>query len=146
MVYAVWVGPHVAPQGDLAAFASFDMPLVTKVFYGGLGEELITRWALVSLFAYLGMVLTRQPRASPWVLAMAVGLAAVLFAAAHLPLLFLINPAPPTWVIGAVLAGNALPGIGFGWLFWRRGLEAAMIAHIIAHLGSTLALALMGAA
>lgn len=143
VAYAVWVGPHVAPRGDLAAFASFDMPLTTKILYGGLGEEIITRWALVSLFAVGGLALTRRAPAQTWVLPTAVLLAALAFAAAHLPLLFLINTSPPPWVIGAVLAGNALPGIGFGWLFWKRGLEAAMIAHILAHVLSTLSLALM---
>lgn len=145
VAYAVWVGPHVAPRGDLAAFASFDMPLATKVLYGGLGEEIITRWALVSLFALIGMVIARRAQAATSVTAIAITLAAMLFAAAHLPLLFLINPSPPVWVIGAVLAGNALPGIGFGWLFWKRGLEAAMIAHIVAHVVSTFCLAIMAA-
>ena len=29
---------------------------------------------------------------------------------------------------------NSLAGIAFGWLYWRRGLEAAMIAHFAADL------------
>ena len=41
------------------------------------------------------------------------------------------------------LAGNFIPGMLFGWLYWRRGLEAAMIAHALAHLLSTAALALL---
>ena len=31
------------------------------------------------------------------------------------------------------MLGNTLPGVIFGWLFWKRGIEAAMIAHALAH-------------
>lgn len=34
---------------------------------------------------------------------------------------------------------NALPGILFGVLHWRKGIDAAMIAHALAHVISTLA-------
>ena len=32
-------------------------------------------------------------------------------------------------VLAYVLLGNALAGVVFGWMFRRRGLEGAMIAH-----------------
>jgi membrane protease YdiL (CAAX protease family) len=32
-----------------------------------------------------------------------------------------------------VVAANALPGLAFGWLYWRQGLEAAILAHALAH-------------
>lgn len=140
VAYSVWVGPHVAPSGELARFASFDMPLATKVLYGGFAEEILTRWALMSLIAWIGLKLSGG-RAAAVVTWAAVWVAAVGFAVAHLPLLFLINSTPSPWVIAAVIGGNALPGAAFGWLFWRRGLEAAMLAHIVAHVGSTLVLA-----
>lgn len=37
-------------------------------------------------------------------------------------------------MLAAVLVGNALPGFLFGLLYWKRGLEAAMITHALAHL------------
>jgi membrane protease YdiL (CAAX protease family) len=30
---------------------------------------------------------------------------------------------------------NALGGVLFGWLFWRRSLEVAMVAHAAFHVG-----------
>ena len=33
-----------------------------------------------------------------------------------------------------VVVANTAFGVLFGWLFWRYGLEAAMIAHAMAHL------------
>jgi len=28
---------------------------------------------------------------------------------------------------------NAVAGVAFGWLFWKYGLEAAMLGHMSAH-------------
>ena len=36
-------------------------------------------------------------------------------------------------VVIYIVFGNALPGMLFGALFWRKGLEAAIIAHALAH-------------
>jgi hypothetical protein len=36
-------------------------------------------------------------------------------------------------LIVGVLLGNFIPGLLFGWLFWRRGLEAAVLSHAFAH-------------
>jgi membrane protease YdiL (CAAX protease family) len=59
------------------------------------------------------------------------GLAAVLFAAIHLPqAAALFGLSAPVLVF--VLTGNGLPGLAFGWLYWRRGLLAAMAAHCAA--------------
>lgn len=41
----------------------------------------------------------------------------------------------------AVIMINALGGSAFGWLYWRRSLEAAMIAHAMARVVFMLGLA-----
>ena len=33
-----------------------------------------------------------------------------------------------------LLLGNGIFGVAAGWLFWRYGLEAAMLAHMLIHL------------
>jgi membrane protease YdiL (CAAX protease family) len=42
-------------------------------------------------------------------------------------------------VVFFVVGVNAAFGLLFGWLYWRRGLESAMIAHAMTHLVSQLA-------
>ncbi|MCP2936766.1 CPBP family glutamic-type intramembrane protease, partial [Salmonella enterica subsp. enterica serovar Typhimurium] len=64
----------------------------------------------------------------------AIAVAALIFAVAHLPILYLAAGELPPSLVGAIVAGNAFPGMVFGWLFWRHGLEAAMMAHAGAHL------------
>ena len=115
------------------------MAIATKLLYGGVVEELLTRWGIMTLFIWAGWRLMRRPDPVPSALYLVgAALAALLFAAGHLPLLYLMMPSPPAGLIAAVIIGNSLPGFLFGLLFWRRGLEAAMIAHAAAHLLFTL--------
>ncbi len=131
----------IANAGSQAQIASFDLPLGSKLLYGGITEEILTRWGLVSVFAWLGWRLAGRPDTLPnVVVASAVIGAAALFAAGHLPLLFLIAPHASPAIVTTVLVANTLPGILFGALFVRRGLEAAMIAHASAHLPATICL------
>ena len=32
-------------------------------------------------------------------------------------------------VIARTLLLNGIGGVAFGWLYWKRGIEAAMLAH-----------------
>ena len=88
-------------------------------FYGGIGEELLTRLFLVSVMAWL-----LRGRAT-W---LAIVIAAVLFGAGHLPAVSTVAPLTPALVVRTIVL-NSLAGIAFGWLYWRRGLEAGMISH-----------------
>lgn len=130
--------------GVAEKLGNLQLPIVTKLLYGGIVEELMLRWGLMSFFAWAIWRMAGRPSGPPaWCLWAAMTVAAILFAAGHLPVLYLLLPGPPPQLLLMVLAGNAVPGILFGWLFWRRGLEAAMIAHALAHLFSVAALAVL---
>lgn len=98
-------------------------------FYGGIDEELLTRLFLVSCFAWLLSRVLRRSTAL-WV---AIAVSAVLFGLGHLPAAAALLPLTPALVMREVIL-NGIPGAVFGWLFWRRGLEAAMVAHFSADL------------
>jgi membrane protease YdiL (CAAX protease family) len=123
---------------------TFEVPLVTKLLYGGIVEELLLRWGFMSLLAWaawrIGGAGRPVPAACVWIALVA---SALLFAVGHLPVLYLLLPGAPAWVTPLVLAANAVPGMMLGWLFWRRGLEAAIIAHAMAHLFAVLALSIL---
>ncbi len=93
-------------------------------FYGGIGEELLTRLFLVSVIAWV-----LRGRAT-W---LAIVIAAVLFGAGHLPAVATVSALTPALVVRTLVL-NSLAGIAFGWLYWRRGLEAGMVAHFSADL------------
>jgi hypothetical protein len=112
-------------------------------FYGGIGEEILCRLFLVSLFVWIGARLTRANRPSANVYRVAIVLAAILFGVGHLPILNQISEL--TLVTGLqVVTLNALCGIAFGWVFWRYGLEHAMVSHFCADLVLHVAAPLLG--
>jgi len=58
---------------------------------------------------------------------------AVLFGLAHLPATAALIPLTPLVVTRAIVL-NGLVAVVAGWLYWRRGLESAMVAHFCADL------------
>ena len=113
--------------------ARFDMPLLPKLLYGGITEEILSRWGLMTLFVWL--LLKMRVSGAPAYVGGAI-IAAFLFAAGHLPMLAILVGMPTAPMVAAVLAGNFVPGFLFGLLFWKRGLESAMMAHALAHLAA----------
>ena len=108
---------------------------MTGILYGGISEELISRWGLMSFFVWMLWRLAAAPGpVRAWCFWLGAAAAALLFALAHLPMLYALVDDPSLALMAAVIAGNALPGLLFGWLFWRRGLEAAMLGHASAHM------------
>jgi hypothetical protein len=95
-------------------------------------EELIFRFGLMSLIAWFAGRLMRSGDEAPsdftmWV---ALGLAALIFTAVH------AAPAGDAAGAAALVAEpmrlvRLLAGGLFGWLFWKHGLEAAVIAHLV---------------
>jgi hypothetical protein len=139
IAHAAYVVPEIGRASSLGArFSTFEMPLLPKLLYGGITEELLTRWGLVSLFAWLGWRFCGRPeRPTNIIFWLAIVVSALIFAVGHLPILMAISPNPQSWLVTAVLLGNTIPAVLFGWLFWRKGIEAAMFAHMLAHLIST---------
>lgn len=117
----------------------FDIPLwkrlLAGVLYGGVTEELLTRLFLVSLFAWVFRLVWASPHDVPgsgafWSV---IVITAVAFGALHLPMTAAITPLSPL-LVGRALLLNGFAGVVFGFLFWRHGLEAAIVAHASARL------------
>jgi membrane protease YdiL (CAAX protease family) len=102
-------------------------------FYGGIGEEIQLRLLVMSLIAWLGSFVSKTSEGRPasaifWIANI---LAAILFGLGHLPATANILPLTPLVITRAILL-NGIGGVIFGWLYWKRGLESAMIAHFSA--------------
>lgn len=102
-------------------------------FYGGVTEELFMRLGLFTLVAWLLVTVGRAPAGLPpgWILWAANIIVAVLFGLAHLPATARIFPLTAPIVIRAIVL-NGLAGLAFGYLYWTRGLESAMLSHFTA--------------
>lgn len=133
---AVILGFYVLAPGALIAIQhETPVPLPVRVLYGGMTEEVLIRWGLMSTMAWAGWrVLNRDlQQPSPGVMWAAIALSALVFGASHLPSVAQSLPVLSGYVAAYVTIGNALFGLVAGYLFWRHGLEAAIVAHVSAH-------------
>jgi hypothetical protein len=111
------------------------LPAITRFLYGGLTEEVLLRWGVMTTFVWLAWRFLQKREGSPkavYTIA-AILLSAFLFAAGHLPVASLLGGGLTIPLVIYVLTANSIFGIAAGFLYWRRGLESAMIAHILAH-------------
>lgn len=116
----------------------FTVPLVARVLYGGITEELLLRWGLMTVLVWMAWRLLQRRKGTPQIVYIwfAIVVSSLLFGVGHLP-----AAAAQVWELTAdvaafVVGANTVFGILFGFLFWRYGLEAAIIAHAFAHMVS----------
>jgi len=99
-------------------------------FYGGIGEEILLRLFFVTLLVWIMWRFSRSTDIKPstttiWV---AIVSAAIIFGLGHLPATAVLITITPLIILRAVLL-NGIGGVIFGWLYWKKGLESAIIAH-----------------
>jgi membrane protease YdiL (CAAX protease family) len=101
--------------------------------YGGIVEEILMRLFLVSLLAWLLGKIFRSTEVVKNNLIMwtAIILAAILFGLGHLPITASITQITPIVLVRAIVL-NGIGGLVFGWLYWKKGLEHAIVAHFSA--------------
>ncbi len=132
---------RIAPTELLALGKTYEIPLAAKILYGGVTEEMLMRWGLMTVLVWLPWRFLQKRVGLPR-LAYVIGgilFAALLFGAGHLPAVAAMGASLTPPVIASVVVGNTAPGLLFGYLYWRRGLEAAILAHAFAHVVSVLA-------
>lgn len=106
-------------QGFLAAISA------------GISEEVLFRLFGVTLLAWFGSLLFHddEGRPRPLILWISIILVAIGFGLAHLPATAQIGLQLDPLIISRAILLNGIGGIAFGWLYWKWGLESAMIAH-----------------
>ncbi len=120
------------------------LPAPVRFLYGGLTEEILIRWGLMTLLVWLQWRLFQKGQGrpkSPYVVA-AICISAILFGVGHLPIAFLLAGELTMPLVAYVITANSVFGIFAGFLYWKRGLESAMIAHVFALVVLLIAIAL----
>lgn len=113
---------------------------VGSLVYGGIVEELMLRLFFMSLVAVLLWKLFEKGAENPSkkMLVLANVVAALLFAAGHLPAtVAMFGSLTPMLLIRCFLLNGGF-GILFGWLYRKYGIQYAMISHAALHLVSKL--------
>ena len=111
--------------------------LAARFLYGGITEEILMRFGLMTFIVFIASKIVKDT--SPKVYWIGILIAAIIFALGHFPVAFMAVESPSPTLLIYILIGNSIGGIIFGWLYWKKGLESAFIAHIFAHVVMVLA-------
>lgn len=113
--------------------------LIATVTYGGVIEEVMLRLFMMSLVAFILHKLFGKNKEKPTtgILISANVIAAILFAAGHLPATAAMMGITPMILFRCFLLNGGF-GLLFGWLYRKYGLRYAMIAHGGCHVVSKL--------
>ena len=109
-----------------------ELSLSARLLYGGITEEILLRFGVMtSVAALIYRFVTKNLRMT---MVAAIFISTILFAAGHMPVVFATDANPSLGLLSYVLVGNMIAGMFFGTLYWKRGLDYAMIAHMVTHL------------
>lgn len=125
------------PTEFLELGESVNPSLATRFLYGGLTEEILMRFGLMTLIVWIVSKISRGTK--PIVYWVGIILSAVIFALGHFPIAYQTLGDPSTGLLSYILLGNTIGGLIFGWLYWKKGLESAFLAHIFTHVIMVLA-------
>ncbi|MBI5460283.1 CPBP family intramembrane glutamic endopeptidase [Methanobacterium sp.] len=102
-------------------------------FYGGIGEEILFRLFVMTVIVWIFYKIKKTPEGKPTTIgiSLAIIITAILFGIGHLPITGSIIAITPLVIVRAIVL-NGIGAIIFGWLYWKKGLESAMISHFSA--------------
>ena len=111
------------------------MPAITRFLYGGFTEEILLRWGFMTFLVWAAWRLFQKGTGEPKALYVvaAIVVSALMFGVGHLPIASMLAGGLTVPVVIYVITANSIFGLAAGCLYWRRGLESAIIAHISAH-------------
>ena len=112
------------------------VPFPTRLLYGGITEELLLRWGFMTLLVWAAWRLFQNGRDKPkqGYFIGAILISSLVFGIGHLPIAYMLFPDASLALTLFVIVANSMFGLIAGYLFWKKGLESAMIAHMLAHI------------
>ena len=113
-------------------FVNSEMWIFARFLYGGILEEILIRFGLMTLLAWIFYKIFKKKNI--WIFGSAIIISSIIFGVGHLPVMKLLVWDLTTIIIFYTIFGNFIPGLIFGYLYYKNGLEIAMIAHIVAHI------------
>ena len=114
---------------DFIAYLN-NVPFLSRLF-GGLNEEVIMRWGLLTIIVWILWRIIQHGIGIPKKILIysCIFISQVLFAFGHFPALKSFGIINPFWSICTIF----IISLPWGWLFWKEGLESAFIAHSSFH-------------
>jgi len=118
----------------IAKFGSL-LPIPTRLLSGGITEELLLRCGFMTLLVWIAWRLFQMRLAKPRSVCFvaAILISSLAFGLGHLPIAVVILPQLTVAVVLFVIVANSAFGVVAGYLYWKYGLESAIIAHMLCH-------------
>ncbi|WP_300672747.1 CPBP family intramembrane glutamic endopeptidase [Soonwooa sp.] len=110
----------------------FKPNVLNRFFYGGITEEILMRFGIMTFLVWILFKISKNKNS--WIYWVGIIISSALFGLGHLPVVASLVSNPSIQLISYIILGNFIGGLIFGWLYWKKGLETAMIAHIFTHL------------
>jgi hypothetical protein len=119
---------RVADLGNL-------LPIPTRILYGGFTEELLLRWGFMTLLVWIPWrsFQKREGVPKPLYVISAILISSFVFAIGHLPIASMLVPKLTIALTSYAIAANSAFGLIAGYLYWKKGLESAILAHMLTH-------------
>ncbi len=111
--------------------------IIASITYGGVIEEVMLRLFFMSLIAWIIQKICKKEEMSDKILIVANFIAALLFAAGHLPATIMTIGISPMILIRCFVMNGGF-GLMFGRLYRKYGIHCAMVAHMGVHIVSKL--------
>ena len=113
--------------------------IIGAILYGGVIEEVMLRLFWMSLVAFILWKLFARSKETPTTAILVASniIAALLFAAGHLPATFMMIGSSPLILFRGFLLNGGF-GLLFGYLYRKHGLRYSMLAHAGCHIVSKL--------
>lgn len=112
--------------------------VISSVLYGGIIEEVMLRLFMMSLITFviwkIGYPTLPKEQIPVRIFVIANVIAALLFAAGHLPATFLTFQRIDGIVLLRCFLYNGGLGLVFGWLYRKYGIQYAMLGHMGTHI------------
>lgn len=130
-VFFAWLFHPIVPENLYDGISVWQ-----AVLHGAVYEEIIFRWGLMSLILFLfwrhfGDLDTKPGPLLCW---MSILLSSIPFALAHLLSAWKLGYPTVSPFALFLLTLNCIAGVVLGWLYWKKGLESAILAHMGAHI------------
>ena len=135
----LFFGKHVQAIMDSYSVKPTIPYMLAAVLYGGVIEEVMLRLFMMSLVAFILHKLFERKKRQPstGVLIAANIVAALLFAAGHLPTTFLLIGSSGLIIFRCFLLNGGF-GLLLGWIYRKFGIQYAMLGHATLHMVSKL--------
>lgn len=122
------------PEAFVDMPQKFPQSLWTKFLYGGITEEILLRWGIMTLIVWILWQATGATTPTRIHYYLGIAISSLIFGLMHLPMVLLIVRQPTIFLVAYIVVLNAIFGCTAGWLFWKKGIEASMFAHIACHI------------